>query len=96
MDEVISTFEGMTVEDYSATEEVMNKIKMVVFIDGGLVEQVISNWPVEMVVVDYDIECLDEDEIIKVMGEEMYVYRSIEGAEVNTDMVRQVFKDIGR
>ena len=51
---------------------------------------------IKMVVVDYDLEGLDDDEIRKVMGEEMYVYKCIEGAVVDTDVVRQVFKDIGR
>jgi hypothetical protein len=86
----------MAVENYSGTEDVMNKIKMVVFIDGGRVDQVLSNCPVEMVIVDYDLEGLDDDEIRKVLGEEMYVYTGFEAAEVDIDVVRQVFKDIGR
>ena len=34
----------------------MNKTKVVVFIDGGRVDQVLSNWTVEMVVVDCDLD----------------------------------------
>ena len=96
MDGVISTFGGMTVENYSKLEVKMNKVRVVVFVDGGRVDQVLADWPVEVVVVDCDLEGLDDDEIRKVMGEEMYVYKCIEGAVVDTDVVRQVFKDIGR
>ena len=38
----------------------MNKTKVVVFIDGGRVDNVLSNWPVEIVIVDYDLEGLDD------------------------------------
>ena len=60
------------------------------------VDQVLSNWPVEIVIVDYDLEGLDDDEVRKVMGEEAFVYRGIEASEVNTGVARQVFKDICR
>jgi hypothetical protein len=63
----------MAVEDYSGTEDVMNKLKVVVFIDGGRVDQVLSNLPVEIVIVDYDLEGLDDDNIREVIGEDMYV-----------------------
>jgi hypothetical protein len=86
----------MAVENYSGTEDSMNKTKVVVFIDGGRVDNVLSNWPVEIVIVDYDLEGLDDDNIRKVIGEEMYVYSCFETSEVNAEVVRQVFKDISR
>ena len=46
-----------------------------------------SNWPVEVVIVDYDLEGLDDDEIRNTC---------FDAAEVNTDVVRQVFTDISR
>jgi hypothetical protein len=86
----------MAFENYSGTEDSMNKTKVVVFIDGGRVDNVLSNWPVKIVIVDYDLEGLDDDNIRKVIGEEMYVYSCFETSEVNAEVVRQVFKDIGR
>jgi hypothetical protein len=68
----------MAVENYSGTEDSMNKTKVVVFIDGGRVDNVLSNWPVKIVIVDYDLEGLDDDNIRKVIGEEMYVYSCFE------------------
>jgi len=86
----------MAVENYSGTEDSMNKTKVVVFIDGGRVDNVLSNLPVEIVIVDYDLEGLDDDNIKEVIGEDMYVYTCFEASEVNAEVVRQVFKDIGR
>ena len=86
----------MAVEDYSKLEVKMNKVRVVVFIDGGRVDNVLSNLPVEIVIVDYDLEGLDDDNIKEVIGEDMYVYTCFEASEVNAEVVRQVFKDIRR
>jgi hypothetical protein len=48
----------MTVENHSNMEVKMNKVRVVVFVDGGRVDQVLADWPVEVVVVDNDIEGL--------------------------------------
>ena len=74
----------------------MNKVKMVVFVDGGLVTQVLSNESIEVVVVDNDSEGLDDDEASIVMGKETFVDISIKNAEVNSAVVQQVFKDVDR
>ena len=74
----------------------MNKVKLVVFIDGGLVSQVLSSEPIEVVIVDNDLENLDDDEITIVMGEEAYIYTCIKTSEVNADVVQNVFRDVDR
>ena len=74
----------------------MNKVKMVVFVDGRLVTQVLSNESIEVVVVDNDSEGLDDDEASIVMGKETFVDISIKNAEVNSAVVQQVFKDVDR
>jgi hypothetical protein len=74
----------------------MNKIRVVVFVDGGRVDQVLSDFTVEMVIVDNDIEGLDDEEVVTVLGEASYVYAGLDVAEVDTDVVHQIFKDIGR
>ena len=69
---------------------------MVVFVDGRLVTQVLSNESIEVVVVDNDSEGLDDDEASIVMGKETFVDISIKNAEVNSAVVQQVFKDVDR
>ncbi len=74
----------------------MYKARLVVFVEGGLVTQVLSNESIEVVVVDNDSEGLDDDEVSIVMGEETFVDTSIKFAEVNADVVQQVFRDVDR
>ena len=73
----------------------MSKAKLVVFIDGGLVNQVLSNEPIEVVIVDNDLEGLEDNEVSIIMGKEAYVY-STKASEVSTEVVQQVFKDANR
>jgi len=74
----------------------MNKVKLVVFIDGGLVSQVLSSEPIEVVIVDNDLEDLADDEISIVLGEEAYIYTCIKTSEVNTEVIQHVFRDVDR
>jgi hypothetical protein len=73
----------------------MYKARLVVFMDGGLIHQVLSNEPIELVIVDYDLEGLEEDEVSIVMGAEAYVHID-RASELNTEVVQQVFKDVNR
>jgi hypothetical protein len=74
----------------------MKEVRVVVFIDGGRVDQVISDCPVEVVIVDNDIDGLDDEDIVEVLGESSYVYGGIESAEVSPSDVLEVFEDVGR
>jgi hypothetical protein len=84
------------IENYSGTEDAMYKARLVVFVEGGLVTQVLSNEPIEVVIVDNDLEGLDDDEISIVMWKESYIYPCLKDSEVNTDVVQQVFRDVDR
>jgi len=74
----------------------MNKVRVVVFIDECSVREVISDCPVEVVIVDSDTLGLDDAGIDMVLGEPSYVYNCFESAEVDEGRVCQVFKDVGR
>lgn len=74
----------------------MKEVRVVVFIDGGRVEQVISNCPVDVVIADNDIEGLDDEDIVEVLDQPSYVYVGIESADVSPGDVQQVFEDVGR
>jgi hypothetical protein len=52
--------------------------KLVIYLSGGLVDMVVSEEPVEVVVVDADTEGVDETEITKIDGED----RTINGVDV--------------
>lgn len=43
--------------------------RVVIVVDGGLVHEVIADSPISATVVDFDVECADEDEITKVPEE---------------------------
>jgi len=43
----------------------MDKVKLVVRIDGGLVQDIISNVPAEVLILDQDVEGCDETKRIK-------------------------------
>ena len=73
----------------------MSKAKLVIFIEDGVVDQVVSNESIEVVIVDRDSEGLDEDEVSIVMEKEAYVY-STKTAKVGTEMVQRVCKDVNR
>ena len=54
----------------------------------------LSSEPIDVVIVDNDLEDLAADEISIVMGEEAYVYTCIKTSEVNTEVVHQVFRGV--
>lgn len=74
----------------------MNKVRVVVFIEEDSVRKVISDGPVEVVIVDSDINGLDDTTIVKVLGEPSYVYEHFKNANVDAECVCQVFKDASR
>ena len=46
--------------------------KVIVKLDGGLVQEMISEIPLEVLKLDYDVDGADEDELIKVDGEKCF------------------------
>lgn len=81
-------------------------MKIIVFIEGGIVQTVMTDKDAEVMVVDYDTEGVDLGELMKISGEDAYVYRG-EVHEVNailtpeiwatakSDTVRKVAEDAG-
>jgi hypothetical protein len=74
----------------------MCKPRLVVFIEGGLVSQVLSSEHIEVVIVDNDLEGLDNDEISIVLGDEVYIYPCLKASEVNAVAVQKVFSNVDR
>lgn len=72
----------------------MNRV--VVIIGSGIVEDVISKEPVEMVIVDHDDDGADPASIKKVEGEDGYVYDGFQLPEIDPARVDKIYDEVGR
>ncbi len=69
----------------------MRKLKIIVFIEGGIVQTVMTDEEAEVMVVDYDVEDSDLPErIITLDDDKAYVYR-FNTYELNADRVNEIF-----
>lgn len=70
---------------------------VVVLNEGGNIEEVLTDKEtMQVVIVDQNIEGLDDDQIVKVEGEEAYIYEGIKEAKVVPDRVNKIFEDSSR
>ena len=73
--------------------------KIVIPMNGGLIEEIVSDIPVEVLQLDYDIEGADKDELIKVGTKECTVWiadTSDDGqynVDVNPKRIAKLFKE---
>ena len=65
-------------------------MKIIVFVEGGIVQTVMTDEEAEVMVVDYDVDGVDLGEIRVVNGDEACVYVG-EVHEVNADRVGEIF-----
>lgn len=68
----------------------MAKQKLVIYLSGGLVDVVVSEVPVDVVVVDGDTEGVDENEIVRIDGEDRTVTDA--AVEINPAHIHKVFR----
>ncbi|MCC2248941.1 hypothetical protein JUJ52_03080 [Virgibacillus sp. AGTR] len=69
-------------------------MKIAVIVEGGVVQNVLSNQEnVDIVIVDYDTEGADEEETTTVLENEAYVYGGITKPEVNKKEIDQICQD---
>lgn len=77
-------------------------VKIVIMVQGGIVDKIISSEPVEVAVVDYDIEGADENQLrmipqMEPVGPESeQALASIQEAEVDAGKVDRVFQSLDR
>lgn len=48
------------------------KTKMIITIEGGLIQEIISNQDVEILIVDYDIDGMEDEKLSKYEGKDCY------------------------
>ncbi|MFD1736119.1 hypothetical protein ACFSCX_06030 [Bacillus salitolerans] len=69
-------------------------MKVVLFMEGGVIHDIISDGELEVRVVDADVEGLHESETQTVEGETKFVFTSNRTPEVDTKRVEQIFNEI--
>jgi hypothetical protein len=62
--------------------------KIVIVLEGGVVQNVLTDEPTEVTVVDYDTEGAEENEITKVLGNDAVV--AVWDAEVNPEEIERI------
>lgn len=67
-------------------------IKVVIEMQGGLIQQVISNEPVEVIILDRDDANPGEDQVSTVLNGDAYVM--VHTAEIDKELVQTVSKEI--
>lgn len=66
-------------------------MKIIVFVEGGIVQTVMTDEEAEVMIVDYDVEDSDLPErLITLDGDKAYVYR-FNTYELNVDRVNEIF-----
>lgn len=66
-------------------------MKIVVVIEGGIVQRVISDVEAEVAILDLDTEGADQEEIVEVEGiGEAYIYEGITETEVDSELVNKI------
>lgn len=70
------------------------KNKIVIFVEDGLIQNIVSNVDTEVRIVDRDTEGTDDDRLITVGQKDALVYGSIRETEVNPDIVEQIYAQI--
>ena len=72
--------------------------KIVVLMDGGLVQGVYTDQPVDLISLDFDTEGVDDDELVKLtegrIGLNHPCYPVIRSEEIDTNWVRKVFVEV--
>ena len=68
--------------------------RLVIHMEGGLIQDLEADQPLNILVVDRDTEGVDEDELMEITGEDAYASdRSVSKNEVDVEHVDQVFEE---
>lgn len=67
-------------------------MRAIIFIEGGVVQEVMSDEGMEILIVDRDTEGVELDELYKIAGQDAYVY-SARGSSVNKERIDELYKE---
>lgn len=79
---------------YELVEEMEEMGTIVVVMDEGNLQRVLTTTTVAVCVVDFDVDGLDEDESTKFLGKDAYVYKGITKSEVEPEEIELILNDI--
>jgi len=68
-------------------------MKQVIFIEGGIIQEIISEIKNEIVVIDRDVEGLDKTDIRIIEGDESYIYRGLTESKVDPERVKRIYEE---
>lgn len=68
-------------------------MKAVIFIEGGVIQDIITDREIEIRIIDMDVDDLDETKIQVIEGQDSYVYDS-NCSRVDKNRLLQIFSEI--
>lgn len=77
----------------SCKGEIKKNPNVVVFMEGGIIQDIKSDQLANVVVVDWDTEDVPKEELTTIFNEQAYVYQGIQKASIEPKTVHQVFKE---
>jgi len=69
-------------------------MNIVIFMEGGVIQDIIADAEARVIVVDRDVEGLDEKDIKTVLGNEAYVYSGLRKVNIDPKTVQMVLIDL--
>lgn len=66
--------------------------QIVIFMDGGIIQNVLVNSAVAVTVIDYDVEGGDPNDMKQIQDKEAYVFEP--NIEENAEEIQRIFNDI--
>ncbi len=69
-------------------------MKLVIIVDGGIVQDVYTDQPAEVVIVDRDTEGCDIEDLRTVQGEDAYIYTGIKDATIDPERVSTIMREV--
>lgn len=71
-------------------------MQIVIILEGGIVQEVVTDIQADVVVVDRDTEGCDPEELRSVEGQESYIYCGLTEAKVDIQRVKTICPEAGR
>ena len=72
------------------------KPNLVIVMEGGLISHFVADTEMEIIVIDYDTEELDDSDLTNISGDKAYVYtHSIASEDTGPELIADIKKHIG-
>ncbi len=68
-------------------------MNVIVFVEGGVIQQVLSDQKGKVIIVDRDTEDCDFETLKTILGDEAYVYQGLTETGVDPELIQKVLKE---